>query len=279
MTLEIKEKSRNSECCSDECCSPDASPKEELKEKIKIRYGKIALSGNSESCCMPECCSSDSSPKHALLSIGYDKDELESIPESSILGVGCGAPLNFANLKEGETVIDLGSGAGIDAFISSKQVKDDGKVIGIDFTDDMLNKAKSAAKEHGFKNVEFRKGDIENKIPIEDNSANVAISNCVINLTTDKVKAFKEVYRILKKGGKGRMVISDLVTSKEVQSDTVNSEDWCSCIDGALTKENYINSIKEGGFQDVKVLNEQLYMNDDKTRRKITSVVIGAVTA
>ena len=105
------------------------------------------------------------------------------------------------------------------------------------------------------------------------------ISNCVINLTTDKVKTFKEVYRILKMGGKGRIIISDLVTSKEVQAESVNAEDWCSCIDGALTKENYINSIKVAGFQDVKVLNEQLYMDDDKTGRKITSIVIRAVTA
>ena len=118
---------------------------QEIKKQIKERYGKIALSGNSESCCFPECCSSDSSPKQALLSIGYDKNELESIPESSILGVGCGAPLNFANLKEGETVVDLGSGAGIDAFLASKSVRDGGKVIGIDFTDDMLKKSTSAA--------------------------------------------------------------------------------------------------------------------------------------
>ena len=188
-------------------------------------------------------------------------------------------PLNFANIKEGETVVDLGSGAGIDAFLASRLVKDSGKVIGIDFTDDMLSKAKSAAKEHGFNNVEFRKGDIENSIPVEDDSVDVVISNCVINLTTDKVKTFKEIYRILKKDGKGRMIISDLVTSKEVHGESVNAENWCSCIDGALTKENYINSIKEAGFQDVKVLNEQLYMNEDKNGRKITSVVIGAVTA
>ena len=142
----------------------------------------------------------------------------------------------------------------------------------------MLKKAKSTAKEHGFKNVEFRKGDIENSIPVENHSVDAVISNCVINLTTDKVKAFKEVYRILKKDGKGRMIISDLVTSKEVNGESVNAEDWCSCIDGALTKENYVNSIKDAGFQDVKVLNEQLYMDDDKTGRKITSVVIGAVT-
>ena len=214
-----------------------------------------------------------------MLAVGYDKDELESIPESSILGVGCGAPLNFANIKEGETVVDLGSGAGIDAFLASRLVKEGGMVIGIDFTDDMLSKAKSAAREHGFKNVEFKKGDIETSIPVEDDSADAVISNCVINLTTDKAKTFKEIYRILKKGGEGRMIISDLVTSKEIQAEAVNAENWCSCIDGALTKENYIDSIKQGGFQDVKVLNEQLYMDDDKNGRKITSVVIGAITA
>ena len=211
---------------------------QEIKEKIKERYGKIAVSGDSDCCCMPDdCCSSESSPKQALISIGYNEKELADIPDSSKLGVGCGAPLNFANLKEGETVVDLGSGAGIDAFLASKQVKDAGKVIGIDFTDEMLNKATSAAKEHGF----------------------------------------KEIHRILK--NKGRIAISDLVTSKEVHGESVSADKWCSCIDGALTKENYINSIKEAGFKDVNVLNEQVYMNEDKTDgRKITSIVIGAVT-
>lgn len=251
-----------------------------IKEKIKERYGKIALSGNLDCCCMPEeCCGSGASPKQALLSIGYDKNELESIPESSILGVGCGAPLNFADLKEGETVVDLGSGAGVDTFLASKQVKNRGKVIGIDFTDDMLLNATSAAKEHGFNNVEFRKGDIENSIPVEDHSVDAVISNCVINLTTDKVKTFKEVYRILKKNGKGRIIISDLVTRKEIHGESISTDNWCSCIDGALTRENYINSIKEAGFKDVKILNEQLYMAEDKTDgRKITSLVIGAIT-
>jgi len=204
---------------------------------------------------------------------------LESIPKSSILGLGCGAPINYANLKTGESVVDLGSGAGIDAFLASRQVKDSGKVIGIDFTDEMLRKAASAAKENRFINVEFRKGDIEDTIPVDDNSVDVAISNCVINLSTDKVKTFKEVYRILKKEGKGRMIISDLVTNKEVHGESVNADDWCSCIDGALTKENYINSIKEAGFQNVRVLNEQLYMNEDKTDgRNITSIIVGAMT-
>jgi ubiquinone/menaquinone biosynthesis C-methylase UbiE len=213
------------------------------------------------------------------VAVGYDGKLLESIPKSSILGLGCGAPINFANLKAGEIVVDLGSGAGIDAFLASREVKDSGKVIGIDFTDEMLHKATSAAKENGFTNVEFRKGDIEDVIPVEENSVDVAISNCVINLATDKVKTFKEIHRILKKDGRGRMIISDLVTSKEVNGESINAEDWCSCIDGALTKENYINSIKEVGFQNIRILNEKTYMEpDNKSDRKITSVVIGAET-
>ena len=253
---------------------------ETLKAKIKERYGKIALEGNSESCCGPECCSStEADPEMSSVAVGYDDIALESIPKSSILGLGCGAPINFANLKTGEVVVDLGSGAGIDAFLASREVKGHGKVIGIDFTDEMLNKATSAAKENGFNNVEFRKGDIEDSIPVEDNSVDVAISNCVINLATDKVKTFKEIYRILKKDANGRMIISDLVTSKEVHEDSVNSEDWCSCIDGALTKENYIKSIEQAGFQYVRILDEKTYMEpDNKSDRKITSVVIGAVT-
>lgn len=250
-----------------------------LKDKIKERYGKIALNGNSDCCCAPqECNTIEFNPKLSSISIGYNDKELESIPESSILGVGCGAPLNYANLKERETVLDLGTGAGIDAFLASKLVEESGKVIGIDFTHEMLMKAKKAAVDNGFKNVEFRKGDIENSIPVEDSSIDIAISNCVINLTNDKVKTFREVYRILKKGGNGRMVISDLVTSREIQEDSVNHESWCSCIDGALTSENYLNNIKAAGFQNIEILSEQPYL-DEKDGRKITSLVIRAVTS
>lgn len=254
---------------------------ETLKANIKKRYGKIALEGNSDGCCGPDCCNSaEFNPKVSSVAIGYDEKTLESIPKSSILGLGCGAPLNYAQLKSGETVVDLGSGAGIDAFLASKQVQDNGKVIGIDFTDEMLRNATSAAKENGFTNVEFRKGDIENSIPVDDNTVDVAISNCVINLASDKVKAFKEVYRILKKEGKGRLIISDLVTSKEVGGESVNAEDWCSCIDGALTKENYLSSIEKAGFQNVRTLSEQVYLDEDKTSgRKITSLIIQAETA
>jgi arsenite methyltransferase len=253
---------------------------ETLKAKIKERYGKIALEGNSDSCCGPQCCSSsEADPQMSSVAVGYNSTTLESIPKSTILGLGCGAPINFANLKTGEIVVDLGSGAGIDAFLASREVKDSGKVIGIDFTDEMLHIATSAAKENGFTNVEFRKGDIEDAIPVEENSVDVAISNCVINLATDKVKTFKEIYRILKKDGKGRIIIYDLVTSKQVNGESINAEDWCSCIDGALTKENYINSIQEAGFQNIRILNEKTYIEpDDKNNRKITSIVTGAVT-
>ena len=252
-----------------------------LKAEIKKRYGKIAVEGNSDGCCGPDCCNSNGyNPQVSSVAIGYDEKNLESIPKSSILGLGCGAPLNYAQLRSGETVVDLGSGAGIDALLASKQVQGDGKVIGIDFTDEMLQKASQTAKENGFTNVEFRKGDIESNIPIDDNTVDVAISNCVINLASDKVKAFKEVYRILKKEGKGRIVISDLITSKEVHGASVNAEDWCSCIDGALTKENYLNSIEKAGFQNIRTLSEEVYLDEEKTSgRKITSLIIGAETS
>lgn len=247
-----------------------------IKEKVKERYAKIALTGNSDCCCMPGECSTNDSPINATKIIGYDPNELESIPQESILGVGCGAPIKFADLKEGEIVVDLGSGAGIDAFLSANKVSKSGKVIGIDMTDEMLEKAKKNASNSNYANVEFRKGDIEKNIPVGDNTVDAVISNCVINLTSDKTSAFKEVYRILRKGG--RMVISDLVTDQELEQDQVNPEQWCSCIDGALTEEHYIESIKKAGFHDVNVLDQRVYMEGEKVNgRRITSLVIKAI--
>lgn len=192
------------------------------------------------------------------------------------MGVGCGAPINHTQLKEGETVVDLGSGAGIDIFLAARKVLDSGKAIGIDMTDDMLKKARENAKKGNYPNVEFKKGDIEDNIPLNDNSVDAVISNCVINLTTNKTNAFKEVFRILKSNG--RMVISDLITDQELAADQVNSEKWCECIDGALTKNNYISCIREAGFQKVDVLEERDYMDGEKINgRKITSLVIKAV--
>jgi arsenite methyltransferase len=266
---------------------------QEIKKTIRKTYGKIALQesnrdsgSSSSSCCAPGCCSSGvggaDSPAQAAIVIGYGTSEIESVPEASILGVGCGAPVKFANLHKGETVVDLGSGAGIDVFLSAKKVTEAGRVIGIDMTDEMLERARRNAKEHGYTNVEFRKGDIEQRIPVDDSSVDVVISNCVINLTVNKVDAFKEIYRILKPGG-GRMVISDLVTDTEIAPTDADAQMWSSCIDGALTKEHYIDSIRQAGFQNVEVLSEQLYMDDEdnqvngKRKRKITSLVIKAI--
>jgi arsenite methyltransferase len=224
----------------------------QIKEKVNETYGKIAKN------------------------IGYDTKELESIPESSILGVGCGTPVNFADIHAGEVVADIGSGGGIDVFLSAKKVKDSGKVIGIDMTDEMLKKARNIAKQNGYTNVEFKKGDVERGVPIEDNSVDVVISNCVINLTVDKVTAFKEIHRILRSNG--RMVISDLITDKEVPTHSVDSDKWCSCIDGALTKENYLASIEKAGFQQPQIIEEKVYQEGDGIdNRKITSLVIRAV--
>jgi arsenite methyltransferase len=264
--------------------------KQDIKKTIRKTYGKIALQersseSGSSSCCAPGCCSGGgggNSAAHAATVVGYDTSELESVPQASILGVGCGAPVKFADLQKGETVVDLGSGGGIDVFLSAKKVSNTGEVIGIDMTDEMLERARSNAKVGGYTNVDFRKGDIEKRIPVDDNSVDAVISNCVINLTVDKVNAFKEIHRILKQSG--RMVISDLVTDREIAPTDADVERWCGCIDGALTKEHYLDSIRQAGFQNVEVLSEQLYTEeddgnhvDDKRKKKIISVVIKAV--
>jgi arsenite methyltransferase len=250
---------------------------QEIKRTIRKNYGKIALQETTKgsACCGPDCCSVESSAQAAEV-VGYRPSDLKTIPQASILGVGCGAPLNFADIQKGETVLDLGSGAGIDAFLAANIVGKSGKVIGVDMTDEMLARARRNAKEAGYSNVEFKKGDVEERIPVDDNSFDLVISNCVINLTTDKVKAFKEVRRILKPGG--RMAISDLVADRSLPKESISLEKWSGCIDGALPKEEYIDSIRKAGFKNVQVLNEQLYMQGQKVNgRKISSIVIKAV--
>ncbi|MEO9363790.1 MAG: arsenite methyltransferase [Nitrososphaera sp.] len=251
--------------------------KQEIKNTIRKNYGKIALQETTKGspCCGPDCCSGES-PAQSAEVVGYNPKDLKAIPQASILGVGCGAPLNFAGIQKGEIVLDLGSGAGIDAFLSANIVGKSGKVIGVDMTEEMLARARRNAREAGYSNVEFKKGDIEERIPVGNNSVDVVISNCVINLTTDKVKAFKEVKRILKPGG--RMVISDLVADKSLPKESISLEQWSGCIDGALPKEEYIDSIRKAGFRNIQVVNEQLYMQGEKVNgRKISSVVVRAV--
>jgi arsenite methyltransferase len=250
---------------------------QDIKKTIRKTYGKIALHDNKSgsSCCAPGCCSGGL-PVQIATVIGYETSELESVPQTSVLGVGCGAPVKFADLQRGETVVDLGSGAGIDVFLSANRVSKVGRVIGIDMTDEMLERATTNAKQGDYINVEFRKGDIEKRIPVDENSADVVISNCVINLTTDKVRTFKEIHRILKNGG--RMVIPDLVSDGKILKGSIDLEKWSSCIDGTLTKDNYIASIRKAGFRNVSVLEERLYMEGEQTGgRKIVSIVVKAV--
>ncbi|WP_232037897.1 arsenite methyltransferase [Candidatus Nitrosocosmicus franklandus] len=259
------------------------SKQSQLKEKIKEQYEKIAIDGNTNSCCMPSngCCNTSKvilTPFESSKAIGYDSDKLRTIPESSILGVGCGNPTRFGDVGEGDTVVDVGSGAGIDAFLAANVVGASGKVIGIDMTTAMLQKARENAEKHGYKNVEFREGDIERKIPVDNDSVDVVLSNCVINLTTNKENTFREIYRILKPHRKGRMVISDLITSKEMDPSEVNESNWCSCIDGALTKENYIQSIKNAGFDHIEILDKKPYMELDSEKKNQEKRLIRSIS-
>src|SRR5688500_18350033 len=179
---------------------------QDIKKTIRKTYSKIALQENNNqsgtSCCASTCCSGGNggadSPTQAAAVVGYETSELESVPQASILGVGCGTPVKFADLQKGETVVDLGSGGGIDVFLSVNKVTKVGRVIGIDMTDEMLGRARRNAEQGGYTNVDFRKGVIEKRIPVEDDSADVVISNCVLNLTMDKVNALKEIHRLLK---------------------------------------------------------------------------------
>lgn len=186
--------------------------------------------------------------------MGYSLDDLHSVPEGANLGLGCGNPVALASLKEGEVVLDLGSGAGFDAFLSANRVGKTGRVIGVDMTPEMLETARENVKKGGYENVEFRQGEIEN-LPVEDNSVDVIISNCVINLSPDKPAVFKEALRVLKPGG--RLMVSDIVLLKELPATLKESaEAYVSCVAGASMKDDYLKTIKEAGFKNIKTLNE-----------------------
>jgi len=218
----------------------------EIKQIIKEGYSKIA--SGSKCGCSCECSDTEQISK----SIGYSEDEINNVPESN-LGLGCGNPTALANIRQGDTVLDLGSGAGFDAFLAVKKVGNNGKVIGVDMTEEMIKKARENARKYNYKNVEFKLGDIEN-LPVKENSIDVIISNCVINLAPDKDKVFAEAYRVLKKGG--RMYVSDIVLLGELTDEQKNDRGLIAgCVGGALQKENYLSIVKNAGFK-VNVLGE-----------------------
>ncbi|MGD1118400.1 MAG: arsenite methyltransferase [Dehalococcoidales bacterium] len=228
----------------------------EIRQSVRENYGKIAK--ESGSCCKPKsktqsCCNTNdtASAREASKNIGYSEADMDSVPDGANLGLGCGNPIALASLKEGETVLDLGSGAGFDCFLAANRVGKKGKVIGVDMTAEMLEKARENARKDNFTNVEFRLGEIE-ALPVADNTVDVIISNCVINLSTDKPRVFREAYRALKPGG--RLMVSDIVLTKELPEDIRNSvEAYVSCVGGAITEAEYLGAIEAAGFTDVRV--------------------------
>jgi len=251
---------------------------EKVKEFVKKRYSEIAQSECS-SCCSSSCCSSSgcgTPPQYVAWKIGYSPSDIESVPEESVLGLGCGNPVALASLRAGETVLDLGSGGGIDVFLASRKGGPSGKVIGVDMTPAMVERARATAAKHGYGNVEFRLGEIEN-LPVEDESVDEVISNCVINLAPDKLRVFKEAYRVLKPNG--RLMVSDLVTVGELPEEVRRSFDaWAGCVAGALEKNEYLRTIEEAGFKNVRVVSEKHYTIDvsPELRGKIVSVQVEA---
>lgn len=233
---------------------------ENIKKIVRENYAEVAKKGGESSCCGSSCCCGSSYAEDTAKGIGYSSEELASVPEGSNLGLGCGNPHTFASLKEGEIVVDLGSGAGFDCFLASNRIGEKGIVIGVDMTPDMIDRARNNAKKGRYRNVEFRLGEIEN-LPVRDNYADAVISNCVINLSTDKQRVFNEAFRVLKKGG--RISLSDVVLLKELPEEIKKSKKaYTGCLSGAILKNEYISAIKTAGFSEVIVESEDIFPLD-----------------
>lgn len=228
----------------------------DIQKVVRERYGTIARQGSS--CCGPSssCCGGMDTTQKTGRKV-YANNDLGAIPEGADLGLGCGNPVALASLKEGETVLDLGSGAGIDCFLAANKVGRSGKAIGVDMTPEMIARARENARKGDYVNVEFRLGEIEN-LPVADSSVDVMISNCVINLSPDKDRVFAEAFRVLKPGG--RLMVSDIVLLKELPESILNSVDgYVSCVSGAMLKDSYLKSVETAGFQDVTVMDKSAF--------------------
>jgi SAM-dependent methyltransferase len=237
--------------------SPDTT---DIRDTVREKYGKIAEgSGEGTGCCGSTkdspCCGASSDV--VLQELGYTREQVAAIPEGANLGLGCGSPLAHASVKAGETVLDLGSGAGIDAFLAAQEVGPTGRVIGVDMTPSMLRRARENATKGGYANVEFRLGEIES-LPVADATVDLIISNCVINLSPEKPRVFAEAMRVLKPGG--RLLVSDLVLTRPLpESVRASVEAYVGCIAGASLKDDYIGQIRDAGFADVAVVEERGY--------------------
>jgi len=234
--------------------------KEEVKKVVREGYAQVAKGGSS--CCAPStsCCGAPTVAQDISKRIGYTDEEMSSVPGGANLGLGCGNPVALASLKKGEVVLDLGSGAGFDCFLAANKVGKSGKVIGVDMTPEMIDRARENARQGIYRNVEFRLGEIEN-LPAADNCADVIISNCVINLSPDKESVFKEAFRVLKPGG--RLMVSDIVLLNELPEAIKNSvAAYIGCLSGAIMKDEYLTAVKNAGFQEVSIIDETSFPVD-----------------
>lgn len=221
------------------------SEEQQTKEMVKQKYSDIALQGKESSC----CCSNKTNKVYNIMSEGYDN--MDGYEPEADLGLGCGLPTQFAQIKRDDTVIDLGSGAGNDCFIARAETGESGKVIGIDFALPMIEKARENARKRGYTNVEFREGDIEN-MPVESDTADVVVSNCVLNLVPNKKAVFKELYRVLKPNG--HFSISDIVLTGELPKKIKTpAEMYAGCVASAIQKEEYLSYIQQAGFKNITI--------------------------
>ncbi len=229
----------------------------DIRNEVKKKYGDIAKQDSSSSCSPASGCCGAGPAEVISKRIGYTDKELKAVPDGANLGLGCGNPLALASIKEGDTIVDLGSGAGFDCFLAAKKTGPEGRVIGLDMTPEMIEKARSNAKKSGYDNVEFKLGEIE-KMPLPDGTADLIISNCVINLSPDKAAVFAETFRVLKPGG--HMMISDIVLLKPLP-DFIreNVYAYVGCVAGALLKDEYTRFIEKAGFEDIEILDESVY--------------------
>lgn len=229
----------------------DMIKEREIKRAVRIGYAQIAKQASS--CCSSKgsCCGTLPAEQIGKM-MGYSKEELLAAPPESNLGLGCGNPVAMADIKEGEYVLDMGCGAGFDCFLASKAVGPAGKVIGVDMTNEMVDRAKANARRGGYTNMDFRQGELEN-MPVADNYIDLVISNCVINLVPNKVRAFKEAFRVLKPGG--RLIVSDIVLNKELPDFVKSSTGaYIGCLSGAVMADEYQSAISKAGFEKVKVV-------------------------
>jgi len=268
----------------------ETTSKDKIRQFVRETYGKIARNNEDaaerivlSSCCgetealiknneikSAECCSSETNytPEDLSIIMGYSKSDIENAPDGANLGLGCGNPVALASLKPGETVVDLGSGGGFDSFLAARQVGDTGHVIGVDMTPDMISKARKNAEKAAFTNVEFRLGEIEH-LPIADNSADLILSNCVINLSPDKMSVYKDAFRVLKPGG--RLSISDIVTKATLPNDIKESLSLVSaCVGGAATIQETETMLKQVGFQNIQIKPKE------QSRKMIDEWVLGS---